>query len=160
MKMKLQKQEKGFTIIEVLIVLAIAGLIILIVFLAVPALQRNSRNTAIKADVQNLLGGISEYQSNNNGKVPTNISGTGDITLGQGSPGGPATAPTQKTTIQGSTTVNVGTTRPTEPLPGGEIRIVFGMRCDPAAGGASSRAFVAFFTTETSGGATTSCQES
>jgi prepilin-type N-terminal cleavage/methylation domain-containing protein len=32
---KLRKQEKGFTIIEVLIVLAIAGVIMLVVFLAV-----------------------------------------------------------------------------------------------------------------------------
>ncbi|HPW47952.1 MAG TPA: prepilin-type N-terminal cleavage/methylation domain-containing protein, partial [Candidatus Saccharibacteria bacterium] len=36
-----KKDQKGFTIIEVLIVLAIAALILLIVFLAVPALQRN-----------------------------------------------------------------------------------------------------------------------
>ena len=44
------KREEGFTIIEVLIVLAIAGLILLIVFLAIPALQRNSRNTQRKND--------------------------------------------------------------------------------------------------------------
>lgn len=62
---------KGFTIIEVLIVLAIAGLIMLIVFLAVPALQRNSRNTQRRNDVSNLLGGISEFQTNNNGAMPT-----------------------------------------------------------------------------------------
>jgi prepilin-type N-terminal cleavage/methylation domain-containing protein len=41
----LKKRNEGFTIIEVMIVLAIAGLIMLVVFLAVPALQRNSRNT-------------------------------------------------------------------------------------------------------------------
>ena len=71
MKSKLQKQEKGFTIIEVLIVLAIAGLIILIVFLAVPALQRNSRNTQRKNDVSSLVGAVQEYMNNNNGKTPT-----------------------------------------------------------------------------------------
>ncbi|MDQ3065292.1 MAG: prepilin-type N-terminal cleavage/methylation domain-containing protein, partial [bacterium] len=38
---RIKNNNKGFTIIEVLIVLAIAGLIMLIVFLAVPALQRN-----------------------------------------------------------------------------------------------------------------------
>ena len=37
---KIKKDNKGFTIIEVLIVLAIAGLIMLTVFLAVPSLQR------------------------------------------------------------------------------------------------------------------------
>lgn len=71
-KIKNRKQE-GFTIIEVLIVLAIAGLILLIVFLAVPALQRNSRNTQRKNDVAALLGGVNEYSNNNSGKLPDTI---------------------------------------------------------------------------------------
>jgi prepilin-type N-terminal cleavage/methylation domain-containing protein len=37
---KLKKSDSGFTIIEVMIVLAIAGLILLIVFLAVPAMVK------------------------------------------------------------------------------------------------------------------------
>jgi prepilin-type N-terminal cleavage/methylation domain-containing protein len=64
-----KKRTEGFTIIEVLIVLAIAGLIMLIVFLAVPALQRNSRNTQRKSDVSSLLGSAQEVLNNNNGKV-------------------------------------------------------------------------------------------
>lgn len=63
------KREEGFTIIEVLIVLAIAGLIILIVFLAVPALQRNSRNTQRTNDASRLSAAINECLNNNNGKV-------------------------------------------------------------------------------------------
>ena len=39
------KSKKGFTIIEVVLVLAIAGLIFLMVFIALPALQRTQRNT-------------------------------------------------------------------------------------------------------------------
>jgi prepilin-type N-terminal cleavage/methylation domain-containing protein len=70
---KLNKKTEGFTIIEVLIVLAIAGLIMLIVFLAVPALQRNAHNTSIKNDVSGIMGGVSEFVNNNNGKVPTAI---------------------------------------------------------------------------------------
>ena len=35
------EDKKGFTIVETLIVLAIIGAIMLVVFLAVPALQRN-----------------------------------------------------------------------------------------------------------------------
>lgn len=70
MNSKLKKQEKGFTIIEVLIVLAIAGLIMLIVFMAVPALQRNSRNTQRKNDVSSLVGAYNEAVNNNNGKAP------------------------------------------------------------------------------------------
>jgi prepilin-type N-terminal cleavage/methylation domain-containing protein len=68
--LKNNKLNKGFTIIEVLIVLAIAGLILLIVFLAVPALQRNSRNTTAKNDASQLLGAASEWSNNNNGKTP------------------------------------------------------------------------------------------
>lgn len=71
-KIKNRKQE-GFTIIEVLIVLAIAGLIMLIVFLAVPALQRNSRNTQRKNDVAAIQGAISNFLSNNNGAMPTQM---------------------------------------------------------------------------------------
>jgi prepilin-type N-terminal cleavage/methylation domain-containing protein len=78
---KLQKSKsEGFTIIEVMIVLAIAGLIILIVFLAVPALQRNSRNTQRKNDASHLAGLVSEWQSNNAGKTPTAF-GTGATSI-------------------------------------------------------------------------------
>lgn len=66
------KDKSGFTIIEVLIVLAIAGLILLIVFLAVPALQRNSRNTQYKNDAASLLAAATEFTNNNNGTIPTN----------------------------------------------------------------------------------------
>lgn len=76
MKMKLQTKEKGFTIIEVLIVLAIAGLIMLIVFLAVPALQRNSRNTQRRNDVSGMLGVYQEAVNNNNGAVPASCNGS------------------------------------------------------------------------------------
>lgn len=71
MLQKLQKREQGFTIIEVLIVLAIAGLIMLIVFLAVPALQRNSRNTGRRDDVARIAAGINDFVANNNGTLPT-----------------------------------------------------------------------------------------
>lgn len=66
---KLQKDQKGFTIIEVLIVLAIAGLIMLIVFLAVPALQRNSRNTQRNNDASLIAAAINECLNNRNGQI-------------------------------------------------------------------------------------------
>lgn len=69
MKKSVTKDQKGFTIVEVLIVLAIAGLIILIVLLAVPALQRNSRNTQRGNDVSQVSGAISERVNNNNGQL-------------------------------------------------------------------------------------------
>ena len=53
-----------------MIVLAIAGLILAIVFIAVPALQRNSRNTQRRADLANLRAQVETWTSNNNGKLP------------------------------------------------------------------------------------------
>lgn len=66
----MKKPQSGFTIIEVLIVLAIAGLIILLVFLAIPQLQRNSRNNQRKNDVTAILAAISHYELNNSGAFP------------------------------------------------------------------------------------------
>lgn len=63
--------KKGFTIIEVLIVLAIAGLIMLIVFLAVPALNRNSRNAQRRSDAANYAAAVNEFVTNNNGRLPS-----------------------------------------------------------------------------------------
>ncbi len=62
---------KGFTIIEVVLVLAIAGLIFLMVFIALPALQRSQRDTQRRDDMSRLMSAITAYQSNNNGKIPT-----------------------------------------------------------------------------------------
>jgi len=63
-------KSKGFTIIEVVLVLAIAALIFLIVFLAVPALQRSQRDTQRRTDAGRLLTYLSNYQSNNRGALP------------------------------------------------------------------------------------------
>src|SRR5688572_29093716 len=64
------KTNKGFTIIEVVLVLAIAGLIFLVVFLALPALQRSQRDTQRRSDMSRFLSQIQNYQSNNQGQVP------------------------------------------------------------------------------------------
>lgn len=61
---------KGFTIIEVSLVLAIAGLIFLMIFIALPALQRQQRDTARKEDITALISAIKKYQTNNRGALP------------------------------------------------------------------------------------------
>lgn len=67
-------KKKGFTIIEVVLVLAIGGLIFLMVFIALPALQRSQRNTQRKRVADEIHAAIMEYQSNNN-KLPFGLSG-------------------------------------------------------------------------------------
>ena len=63
--------QKGFTIIEVVLVLAIAALIFLMVFIALPALQRGQRDTQRKDDIGRSITAIQNYQSNNRNAIPT-----------------------------------------------------------------------------------------
>ncbi len=76
MRNKVANGKKGFTIIEVVLVLAVAALIFLIVFLAVPALQRNRRDTARKNDVGRAIAQLEGYASNHNGDYPSTIDAT------------------------------------------------------------------------------------
>ncbi|NCU40523.1 type II secretion system protein [Candidatus Saccharibacteria bacterium] len=69
--MKQRNQQKGFTIIEVVLVLAIAALIFLVVFLAVPALQRSQRDTQRRSDIGRLQTAITNYAGNHQGGLPT-----------------------------------------------------------------------------------------
>ena len=73
------KNKKGFTIIEVVLVLAIAGLIFLMVFIALPALQRSQRNTRRRQDMARILSAVNDYQTNNNGKLPWQFDASGKI---------------------------------------------------------------------------------
>lgn len=69
--MNVQKQQKGFTIIEVVLVLAIAGLIFLMIFIALPALQRGQRDTQRRDDASRFITQLNSYSTNNNGRIPT-----------------------------------------------------------------------------------------
>lgn len=156
-----KSKDKGFTIIEVLIVLAIAGLILLVVFLAVPALQRNARNTTRKSDVAAVLAGISEYINNNDGTQPANQTNMGS--------GNTATIGTAGNTVDVklgsyksadiSSTTTASTTNPNDV---NKVVVVYGGKCSTTSIGDSttggpSRGFVALYTLEPS---TKLCQSS
>ena len=79
-----RKRQEGFTIIEVLIVLAIAGLIMVVVFLAVPALQRSQRNNQTKTEANNILSAYSNSVSNNGG---SNLTASVSTTAGSDAAG-------------------------------------------------------------------------
>lgn len=49
---------RGFTIVEVVLVLAIAGLIFIMIFLGLPVLQRSQRNEQRKRDMGEIAGAI------------------------------------------------------------------------------------------------------
>ena len=63
--MKKQNNKQGFTIIEVVLVLAIAGLIFLMVFVALPSLQRSQRDTQRRNDMARVDTALTQYQTNN-----------------------------------------------------------------------------------------------
>jgi len=65
------ESKRGFTIIEVVLVLAIAGLIFLMVFIALPALQRGQRDAQRKSDLTRISVQITNYLSSTRGSVPT-----------------------------------------------------------------------------------------
>ena len=69
---KQELKQKGFTIIEVVLVLAIAALIFLMVFIALPALQRNQRDAARKDVLGKVASAVTTYQSNSRGQQPAN----------------------------------------------------------------------------------------
>lgn len=68
-------KKRGFTIIEVVLVLAIAGLIFLMVFIALPALQRSQRNTRRRQDISRISTAVTQYLASNN-KLPFWADGT------------------------------------------------------------------------------------
>ena len=69
--------KEGFTIIEVVLVLAIAGLIFLMVFVALPALQRSQRDTARRNDMSRVDTSLVQYQTNHQNQ-PINLPDSGE----------------------------------------------------------------------------------
>ena len=74
--------RSGFTIIEVVLVLAIAGLIFLMVFIALPSLQRAQRDTERRNAIGRMAAQIQQYQTNNNGRLPKNGSIAAQVPAG------------------------------------------------------------------------------
>lgn len=72
-------KPKGFTIIEVVLVLAIAGLIFILVFVALPALQRSQRDTQRKQDIGRFMSQLQAYQTNTKGDLPTSYAPTSNF---------------------------------------------------------------------------------
>ena len=71
--------KQGFTIIEVVLVLAIAGLIFLMVFVALPALQRSQRDTQRRNDMSRVDTSLVQYQTNHSNQ-PINLPSEGSWT--------------------------------------------------------------------------------
>lgn len=64
---KLLNKDKGFTLIEIVLVLAIAGLLLVIIFIAVQGANRARRDSQRKNDAARMLAAIESCVGNNNG---------------------------------------------------------------------------------------------
>jgi len=81
-----KNSRKGFTIIEVVLVLAIAGLIFLMLFVALPAAQRAQRDRLRKQDVSVIIAAVRQYMKNNHGNPPPD---SGTVNVGARDPDDP-----------------------------------------------------------------------
>ena len=149
-------QKTGFTIVEVLIVLAIAGLIMVVVFLAVPALQRSGRNNALSADANSVLTSVGNYSTNNGGTLPASLNGSATATPSGGTVTVGASGTNQESPKVGSGTASVmlnGTTI-TNATTVGTIQIITGTSavCNPTgtglSGTGSTRSYVVLYVAE------------
>ena len=66
------QRTKGFTLIELVIVLAIAALIILVVLQAVGAAQKSNRDSTRKQEAARVVSLLEQYASNKGGLYPAN----------------------------------------------------------------------------------------
>lgn len=69
--MKRRLNKDGFTLIEVVLVLAIGGLIFLMAFLAFAQASKNRRDTQRRADLGTFISELQNYAGDNNGVYPS-----------------------------------------------------------------------------------------
>jgi prepilin-type N-terminal cleavage/methylation domain-containing protein len=79
---KLMPKPRGFTIIEVIIVLVVGAVIMLAVFLVVPQLQQSARNSRRRSDAQRIL--VATRQCIDSGQCTANVGGDGISTQAYG----------------------------------------------------------------------------
>jgi len=145
---------KGFTIIEVVLVLAIAGLIFLMVFIALPALQSGQRDSARKTDIGSIASAVTSYVSNNRGKFP---------------PDGETLKKYAENVSTNTTNLTITSYRDTVSVVDGDAVVVTGAKCDTQGdtgdtatyelSKGTSRQFVVVTRLEASGGSAF-CQDS
>lgn len=68
--MKKGELKNGFTMIELSLVIAIAGLIFLMVFIALPWLRATQRDTKRREDLLSFIDEVKTYQQKNRGTLP------------------------------------------------------------------------------------------
>jgi prepilin-type N-terminal cleavage/methylation domain-containing protein len=148
MNQKQQHSKKdGFTIIEVVLVLAIAGLIFLMVFIALPNLQRGQRDTQRRSDVARIATQIQNYQTSNRGSIPTTTNmitaSTGFVARYLGGSGATASSSEYADPSSGAGyTITTSTAEPNLGQINYQTNRICGTDGAPTTGGATARNYV------------------
>jgi prepilin-type N-terminal cleavage/methylation domain-containing protein len=124
-----KEKTQGFTIIEVVLVLAIAGLIFLVVFLALPALQRGQRDTQRKQDLGRFMSQLVAYQGNNQNALPSSYTANSAFVKNYLTNNQTFNDPSTGSTYS----ISTPTASPSAPAPSiGELFVYISARCQSA----------------------------
>lgn len=130
--------SKGFTLIEVVLVLAIGGLIFLLAFLAFQQVSRNRRDTERRSAASQVVAELQNYAGDNSNNFPTSSVAVGsNVCTGGTAPAAGSFqafirtymcsgSPAEFNGPQGAYTLQVSTTAPTKD----QIRYINGENCD------------------------------
>lgn len=161
----IKKSNKGFTIIEVMIVLAISGVIMAVVLLAVPALQRNSRNNGRISDVSRIAAAVSEWMTDNNGSIPSSQANLNAIKSNAGTLSQYSLTASSPSASGDTFKLATGNQSALASTDNNLVRLVTGAKCDTTTGAttssnASTRQIAIQYMTETSSsGFTAACRD-
>ena len=72
------KNKKGFTLLELLVVIGIIGVLVSLATVAYTSAQRKSRDSRRQADMKAVQSALEVYYSENSYVYPTTCSGAGD----------------------------------------------------------------------------------
>ncbi|MHC4792770.1 MAG: prepilin-type N-terminal cleavage/methylation domain-containing protein [Planctomycetota bacterium] len=75
--------SRGFTLIEILIVVVILGILAAIIIPQFASAQSSARATAMRSQLGTVRSQIAAWQVQNNGRVPGGVSGTAEEAMGQ-----------------------------------------------------------------------------
>lgn len=75
------KNSKGFTIVELLIVIVVIGILAAIVIVAFNGVQSSARLASVKSDLAGMAKQMELYKAKNNGQYPLNVTALDDVLM-------------------------------------------------------------------------------